>query len=554
MNFLLLPRMSNSLFAVTTLCRLLRQRVSTRDIEQALVTHPAYPGLSAVRGVLHQYHIDTLAVQITEQQLPELSFPCLAYTTGAGGPFVVLEGTHDGHIWLHQKGLGRRSIPLRDFLTGWNGIILLAEPEAGNTTAAAQRAAWWQHTSQLSAQLVLGLLGLGLLGMYLGIVAHLPVQWLWAGLLGTKLFGSGICLLLVRRAFGQSSATLEKMCSFHSNFDCESVLSSAAARLTSWLSAAELGGFYFWGTLLALLGAPFFSPLPTLQVLALLSLLTVPYTIFLVFYQRLVVRQWCTLCLLVQAAIWAEVCLFWLAAERLTHSSWHWSAAAFVGLGLLGTASSWLVVRPLLKANAKLQQLQHSHQRYSANIAFFDTLLQQQPSVPESGLLEADLVIGELAASLVLLLIINPNCYPCQQIYLEADQLQRRFAGELCLLVRFSVDEQVGIDGFAVAQHLLRQPTIDQARAALLAWCSEQYATPKAWQRAFPAGSEVELATASRSLQSARKWCVQAGITGTPFLYLNNQVFPTTFILTDWEHFLWHKATALPAAYKLETV
>jgi uncharacterized membrane protein len=544
--------MSNSLFAITTLCRLLHLRVPAPEIQQALATHPAYPGLPAVRGVLHQWHVETLAVQVSEQQLPELSFPCVAYTTEASGPFVVLEGVSEGQVWLHRQGQGRRSVPLHDFVASWDGIVLLAEPEAGST-ASAYWAVWGQHASLFVARLVLAMLGVGVLGAYLATTAHLPAPWLWAGLLGSKLFGSGVCVLLVRRSFGQSSDTLEKICSFHDNFDCDSVLNSSAARLTSWLSAAELGGFYFWGTSLVLLGAPFFAPLPTLQVLALLSLLTVPYAIFLVFYQRLVVRQWCTLCLLVQAALWAEVALHWLAVGQLP-TAWSWGAAAFVGIGLLGTASGWLAGRSLLERSAKHQQLQQAQKRYSANVAFFDTLLRQQPAVLDTDQLDADLVFGEPEAPLVLTLIINPSCQPCRKLYLDADRLQRRLAGELCLVVRFSVVEQAGTDGFFVAQHLLRQPSIDQARAALAAWCSERYTLPTAWQRAFPADAVVEPAAVSLSLQSARYWCQQAGIIGTPFLFLNKQTFPVSFILADWEHFLWHKATSLPAAHAVETL
>lgn len=100
----------------------------------------------------------------------------------------------------------------------------------------------------------------------------------------------------------KNNPLLQKVCTGIAKGDCNAVLTGKQAKLFSWLSWSEVGFFYFTGCLLVLL----FSANTlnnSIALIAWLNILSLPYTIFSIYYQWRVAKQWCVLCLVVQALL-----------------------------------------------------------------------------------------------------------------------------------------------------------------------------------------------------------------------------------------------------------
>ncbi len=101
----------------------------------------------------------------------------------------------------------------------------------------------------------------------------------------------------------------ERFCPKNPHFDCHRVIESPAGTIFNLIHTADMGVLYFGGSALTMLLSAFTPHFyHNIILLAFVNLLALPYTLFSVAYQALVVKKWCALCLIVQAIFWLE---FW---------------------------------------------------------------------------------------------------------------------------------------------------------------------------------------------------------------------------------------------------
>jgi uncharacterized membrane protein len=122
-----------------------------------------------------------------------------------------------------------------------------------------------------------------------------------------KIIGFGACVLLVLGELHHPF--FDKICPKGEKLNCHAVMESPAAKLFCVIPLADIGGIYFSGGIILIcfstIHPHFFY---SIFLLALLNLLTLPFTIFSVLYQAFVVKFWCLFCLIVQLIFWLE---FW---------------------------------------------------------------------------------------------------------------------------------------------------------------------------------------------------------------------------------------------------
>ena len=104
--------------------------------------------------------------------------------------------------------------------------------------------------------------------------------------------GALTSLLLVQKQIYTHGQYADKICSLFKQKDCNNVLESDAAKVFGWISWSEIGLGYFLSNLLLMAACPALIP-----YLILINLLALTYTIWSVWYQYKVVKQWCMLCM-----------------------------------------------------------------------------------------------------------------------------------------------------------------------------------------------------------------------------------------------------------------
>lgn len=524
-----LPRRAedNAPATLYALIRALGARVTKTAVDEAMREHPDAGSLLAMSDALNAWQIDNTALQLASvEQFRELPTPFVAHLHERKGWFALVSSVRsDGLTWF-DMGQGWRTESLAEFGKRWSGAVLLAEAseKSGQTDYSQNRT---KERLQTARQVLLVAGGILLLTLSLYRVADYATPAVWELVL-TKILGTVASLLLLVSLFDRQNPMVTRLCQISKKTDCQTVLDAPAAKLWGWLSWAEIGAFYFAGGLLTLVLTT--HPAATLTMLAALSALALPYTLFSVYYQWQVAKTWCVLCLVVQGLLVAEF--------FLTLTQWPLTLPGSIapvlpkwlvgfGLPVLGYA----LVKPWLTSRFKFRDVQGQLRRFKNDPTLFQTLLHKQPAfaTPPPA---SSMSLGNPDAPHTITMVTNPYCDPCVKAHEQLEQLIRQTPNVNAQIVFLAYDGPEGRIHTA-SRHLLALHGENPARAAeaLNAWYGQDKKEYGSWAAAFPA--TVELARYGAITGEHYDWCRRIGVNATPTLYLNGYPLQEPYRVED---------------------
>ena len=290
----------NALAVTAQLLKQLKIKVSDTGLHQTLTEHPDYPNLQAISDSLTDWNVAHTAVKLYPNQFnaAEMTVPFIAHIKGA--EFILVHEITASTVYYSNEKQSRSKMSEAEFLKVWDGVILYAEKgeDSGESNYKKAVLVGWLEQARLPFLLAL------LLGFILSAINYADATWSYFVLLGIKLLGVGVSVLLLMHSINANNPFIQNLCSLGKKNNCNAILKSDAAKITSWLSWSEVGFFYFAGSFLSLLFVPSCS-----SILFWLNLFALPYTFYSIFYQYKH-KNWCVLCCIVQALLWTEAITF----------------------------------------------------------------------------------------------------------------------------------------------------------------------------------------------------------------------------------------------------
>lgn len=519
----------NALHGLDMLLRLSQVRVTRATLRDKLWQHPDFPSLISLSDTLDELKVDNIAAHLTPEQLPEIPLPALAYLDSEGGFFAPVRATAaDAVEWYHTKR-GWQKDSLAQFNQKWSGVTLLIEPSerSGETDYARNR----KKQAVESLRLPFGALGLlACLSVWAGIY-HAPLAAALPYYTLLLVYAAGLLVsgLLVWYGLDADNPFLRSICQLNSRTNCSAVLNTAAAKLFSWLSWAEVGLFYFGGSLLALL---FFQTHPTslYPVLLGLSAAALPYTVWSVYYQWRRARQWCVLCLTVQGLLWLEFSVLLYTQRRFTWpAGFNGPNVALLITSFLLLPALWALLKPLFSKALRADGLQRNLQKIKFDPGYIDSLGRRARTLPPIFTGMRVPTLGDAEAVDTLTIVTNPTCSLCARAHLEIETLMTELEGTRCQFI-VAVSQRPGDVGNAVAGHVL-----NQSEEKILLTLREWYTTlnVKNWLKK---GTPLELVREDDSVAQVnlhQHWCELAGIKSTPTIFFNGTEVPRHYTIPE---------------------
>ncbi len=513
--------------------------VTKTTLKESLEQNPYYPSLYSIKNVFTKLGIANEAYQLVEEDIDKIEPPFIAYCSGqnTGSDFVLVTKITETAVSYIAETNKPKHLTKELFLKQWRKTVFIAEANAQSGEhdfAAKQKAENLKTTKQnllyTGVILLIGLMVYIFIGNA-GVVNMLAA----ATITFIKLLGVGVTALLLIYEIDKNNSFVKNICSAGKQTNCDAVLKSKAGKILG-MSWGEVGFFYFAATTLFLLlpGLAFAAKLPWL---AIAGTLATPYIVFSIYYQWRVVKQWCPLCLAVQAVlamelIWAII-YFWLRfpliSLRFPPPSGEIVGAVFCFFIVF---IAWYLLKPLLLAAKAALGYNAAYKRLLYNPEIFNSLLLQQTTAPD-GWQHLGINIGNPNAPTTILKICNPYCGPCAKAHLVLEEIIKHNPN-VQVKVIFTASNKEDDKANKPVKHLLAiaaKENLQLTAQALDDWYLADKKDYDVFAGKYPMNGEVK--EQERKIELMHKWCDDAEITGTPTFFVNGKRLPETYNINE---------------------
>lgn len=524
--------------ATISLLELLKVKVNKTTVNETLQSHPDWPTLLSISDALSKWHIPNAAGKIEPDKIDQLPTPFIAYMDNREFPLAIVTQVSDKIIEYYSKNY---KTPLTDsrneFLKNWTGIYLF-----GETTEHSGEADYKENRKTALIRLlppvfaIITIVSLSFLFLFRnisGIYSSLPSIGIYIQYI-LLLAGIAVTTLLLWYEIDKNNPLLQKVCTGIVKGNCNAILTGKQAKIFVWLSWSEVGFFYFTGGLLFLF---FSSDTKSLAILGWLNVLALPYPIFSIYYQWRVAKQWCVLCIAVQAllvlgAVNVLVNGFLSAFPQLTVSF-----LFSTGLIYLLPVVLWYLIKPSILLLQEAKNTKREYLRIKFNSEIFETLLKKQISItiPTDGL---GIDLGNPTATNTLVKVCNPHCGPCAKAHPEIEKLLEQ-NNNLKVKIIFTTPNNPNHPSFKPVSHLLaisEHKNPELTKQSLDDWYLADTKDYEIFAEKYPMNGE--LMKQSSKIEAMDKWCGEMKIMATPTFFINGYQLPEAYSIKDLQYFL----------------
>jgi hypothetical protein len=529
--------------ATIAFLQLLKIKVNDSSVNETLQNHSDWPTLLCISDSLHKWNLPNGAGKIDVNKIDDLPTPFIAATYNEERPLVIVTEITQTAVKYYQKDYISPVTDIKEnFLKNWTGVYLIAEPNDNSGEPNFQinkRNALIKSLIPVAAFFGIVLLSFLLLNNVIknviafttlnAIGIYLQYFILMAGIVVTS--------LLLWYEIDKNNPLLQRVCTGIAKGNCNAIISGKRAKVFSWLSWSEVGFFYFAGGMFTLLFAEN-NIVNSMAIIAYISLLSLPYTVYSIYYQWHIAKQWCVLCLAVQALLLlggtnviANNFLYGLLQISLL-------SIAFILLHFILPVVIWYAIKPYILRLQEARNTKREYNRIKFNTEIFDTLLKRQKMIT----LSADglgIDLGNPLATNTIIKVCNPYCDPCAKAHAKIEALLEN-NNDVKVKIIFTTHNDEAHHAIKPTRHLLAIAEKTKEEKILKQSLDDWY-LPEIKEYDLFAAKYVmngELLQQGNKIEAMQKWCSEIKIEGTPTIFINGYQLPDAYSIEDLQYFL----------------
>ena len=499
-------------------------RLPAGELNVQMESHPDTGRLNSITDSLDHFNIENAVAEVAtdHETIQLLPTHFLAIVSNDDRNSIALATKKKGKIIVQVKAGHKLLITEEEFIELWNGLVILVDEESE------------MKTDKPDSKWAL-VLNLGLLAIFTYLIVSTQPGAMELVYLALSLVGGAVFYMLYQYERGEQSGLVEKVCQQGDSNGCGAVLGSDGAELIRGVKLTDLGAIYFV-TLLVVQALRALFPEVGMTVLYAVSILALPVTLYSLYYQGVVLKEWCVLCLTTVAILWAQAGFgLFTNPEFFTIPSA--AEAITTVMSLLVIAALWYTHKNRQQNITDLEAEKIKFLKMKRNFALFE------PSYMHNKLMTTrlrdgnEIVLGnpDPNAEFEVMLITNPTCHHCREAHEKIEQiLQQR--EDIRAVIRFNLKhDNLEDTGVKIAMRLLElYDSKDQDfRLAL----REAYSTmPKAqWLKKWVV---KEAEQPSPLLRDQRMWCQYYEMNFTPVAVVNGRELPKHADIADLPFFI----------------
>ncbi|MPQ49070.1 thioredoxin domain-containing protein [Marinifilum sp. N1E240] len=497
-------------------------KVDNDELRLQLFGHPTYPSLNSLTGVLDHFKVPNLALEIpkSEENIEFLPNHFIAHIKNENGDNFALISKHNNGLRMSENGKKYEFLTYSQFIIIWTGIILGIDiDEYKKTTQDYNFKKLLVTVSPLVIVLTF-------------IITNQNIFESIHFFLST--IGIYVCSLIFQHELGENSPLLDKICSGkNKKLSCADVMNSKGGKFLGILKLSDLGMIYF--VFITILSFSITLKSHDFKLLFQISILALPFTIYSIIYQAVVVKKWCLLCLSTISILFlqASISYFGITSAELLQLSINLIPALLVSLFI--SASFWFYISQKLKENKQIFDLKIQHSKFKRNFEIFKALLLRSPELNTQIPTVNEITFGNSNTNLEILIITNPLCSFCKNSHKIIHQTLEK-SPDIKIIVRFNLSNKKENTDTQIASKLIDLYKT-KGQSACIEAMNDAYNnfTPLKWIQTYGKCNNINIYNV---LEKEKEWCTQNHILFTPEVLINGRSYPKEYDFEDLQHFI----------------
>jgi len=483
--------------------------VDSKSINLQLLTHPDYPSIKSISDTYDYFGIENIVVNVPFDVLNQLPKNFI----GLIDDKIHLINKYKNFVFITNENLKKSKISFDKLKESWNGIILAIEPKKEN-----------RNTKKIKNDYLF--FGCLLLSSFLLSTIKYNINSLVYSI--TTFLGFLLSYFIVKETFGNNNKTINKFCEAISKKDgCSNVINNSKFRLFNLIPLSDACIVYFSSLLLFLTLVEFNSSL-----LFLVSLFSLPVIVYSLYYQALIIKDWCALCLGISAILIFQFVVLFHSFNHFIYDLTIFLKATFT---VAFITILWLKIKNLLTNKLTLESTNIEFIKFKRNKLLFQELLSKNKLVDSDSLLSDDnrIFFGSKNPKLVIIAVTNPLCGFCTEsfrIYYELlnkyEEIQINFVFSLFTNDKDNPAYKI-INTFL---ELYNNKSKADAIQSLKNWY--ELKDFDIWMKKYDQVFNQNQFTES-ILKKHYDWLVKNNISNTPTTLINNNYYPNEYNIKD---------------------
>lgn len=467
-------------------------------------SHPNYPSLLAISDSLNTLKIENISASIPFQHFKELPNQFLTKLNHIED-FVLLQKSNE-KFYIENEDLKSEQITLDNIEQNWNGFVFIIEENEEKQTQV-----FFENKWLLYSLLILGI-----------VVAKESFNFEKSFYLFTSIIGLFLSSEILKTSY-KKDGNESKLCTSNKTISCDSVINSNAFTLTKYIEFSDLPIVFFS---ISLFGIVFH--LFSYQFIGLLSLLSIPIVIYSIYLQKIIIKKWCTLCIMVSAILTLNSITF-LVFYKMKFELQEISNLLLTSLLIL---PFWFVLKKAIKGNLESSQKINKLLRFKRSEKVFDAVTQDI-----SGLEKIDFItIGNINSKNELTLFVTPSCSFCHEAIKDAFLLLDKHEEAICLKIGYNLNSTNTDNPYlkiATITTYLFNNKLDYIQA-LKDWHVEKLEL-KTWLKKWD--PNVNSIFENETLEKQFVWCTNQNFNYAPVRILNQKLLTEEYEIKELPYF-----------------
>ncbi len=278
-------------------------RHTSTYVKSLVKTQPYGGSLYAISYILGKFNIKASGVRIINKD-SSLQDIC-PFICCPKKQWMYVYKIDDDTVFYYSEASPEHpaNMPLSTFISMWDGTALIIEK-----TKYSEEPNYHKHAAEERGHklrfiaIAVALSALIIAGITLSPIRH---SFILYSQLALNFIGVYICAMLLQTQLDIPNKTATKICGMIKDSHCGEITKSDNHKIFGLISLGEIGYGYFVTNILCLLIIP-----DSVVWLAIISICAIPFTLWSIWYQKFKARQWCALCLITLAILWAQALTF----------------------------------------------------------------------------------------------------------------------------------------------------------------------------------------------------------------------------------------------------